>query len=69
MFGILFNLSKAALAVAVTPLDALVDVVTLPASAEGNTPPFARTSRRLEQAGRAFDAACDPETTTNELTK
>lgn len=69
MFGTLLNLSKAALAVAVTPLDALVDVVTLPASAEGSTPPFARTSRRLEQAGRAFDAACEPEASDNELTK
>jgi hypothetical protein len=69
MLGTLLNLSKAALAVAVSPVDALVDVVTLPACAEANTPPFARTARRLEQAGRAFDAACEPAASANELTK
>lgn len=69
MFGVLLNLSKAALALAVSPVAALVDVVTLPASAERNSAPFAWTARRLEQAGRAFDAACDPESSSNELTK
>lgn len=69
MFGIMLNLSKAALALAVSPLDALADIATLPASAESSHAPFARTARRLEQAGRAFDAACDPESPPNELTK
>lgn len=69
MLGTLVNLSKSVLALAVVPVDAVVDVVTLPVSAEGSAPPFARTARRLEQAGRAFDVACDPREANNDLTK
>lgn len=69
MLGTLVNLSKSVLALAVVPVDAVVDVATLPASAESSAPPFGRTARRLEQAGRVFDAACDPLGTNNDLTK
>lgn len=69
MLGTLFNLSKSVLALAVTPLDAAVDIATLPASAERGAEPFGRTARRLEQAGQAFDAACEPSPSSNEITK
>jgi hypothetical protein len=69
MLGTLFNLSKAAVAVAVTPLAAAVDVVTLPPNAERGAPPFGRAARCLGQAGKAFDAAIEPSESANELMK
>ncbi len=69
MLGTLINLSKSVLAVAATPLDAVVDVVTLPTSAERGAPPFGCVAHRLEQAGRAFDAACEPSESTKEIMK
>jgi hypothetical protein len=69
MLGTLVNLSKSVLSLAVVPADAVVDVVTLPVSAEGGAPPFARTARRLKQAGRAFDAACEPSESNKEIMK
>lgn len=63
MFGMLKNLTKAAVAVAVTPVDAVVDLATaIPrASDKPNEDLFAGTQRRLQQAGKALDAALTPE--------
>jgi hypothetical protein len=61
MFKTLSNLTKAAIGVAVTPIDAVIDIVTLPESAYDDTDPFARTKKRLKQAGEAFDEAVKPE--------
>lgn len=69
MLGTLINLSKAGLALVATPVAAAVDVVTLPATAERGAPPFGCAARCLERAGQAFDAACDPQESNNELTK
>lgn len=51
------NLLKAAVAVAVTPVTLVADLVTLPSSAYNNRGPFDRTARKLEQSGAALDAA------------
>ncbi len=61
MFGMLTNLTKAVVAVAVAPVDAVVDVITLPASASDGTGPFDRTAKRLSQAADAMDAALKPD--------
>lgn len=63
MFKMLGNLTKAVVAVAVSPIDAVVDIVTLPASAlDPEAGPFDRTAKRLNQAGEAFDEALKPDT-------
>ena len=51
MFGILGNLTKAAVAVALSPVALAVDVVTLPASADNGDSPFKRTEKLLGAAG------------------
>lgn len=62
MFDMLKNLTKAAVAVAVAPIDAVVDIATLPVSAEDpQAGMFDRTTKRLKQAGDALDAALKPE--------
>lgn len=62
MFGTLTNLTKAAVAVAVSPVALAVDIVTLPASAESvNRGAFDRTAKCFKQAGKALDAAVAPE--------
>jgi hypothetical protein len=62
MFSMLKNLTKAVVAVAVTPVDAVVDVLTLPASSlDPHRGPFDHTAKRLQQAGDALDAAIKPE--------
>lgn len=60
MFGILGNLTKAAVAVALTPVAVVMDVVTLPASAErGDDHPFQRTGDLLNAAGKNISKAVD----------
>lgn len=61
MFGMLTNLTKAALAVAVSPVALAVDIVTLPASAGSNNGPFDRTTAVLGAAGDAVTKAIKPE--------
>ena len=56
MFGILQNLTKAVVEVALTPVALVVDVVTLPASAErGDDHPFGRTAKLLNSAGKNIE--------------
>ncbi len=58
----LTNLLKAAVAVVVTPVAIVADILTLPASSlDPYRGPFDRTAKRLEQAGEALDAAVKPE--------
>ena len=60
MFGILSNLTKAAVAVALMPVAIAVDIVTLPASAErGDDHPFQRTGDLLNAAGKNISKAVD----------
>lgn len=60
MFGILGNLTKAVVAVALTPVALAVDIVTLPASAErGENHPFGRTGDLLNAAGKNISKAVD----------
>lgn len=56
----LLNLCKAAVAVAVSPVLAVADIATLPASAYDGRHPFTRTRDALRTAGRALDAATAP---------
>jgi len=52
MFGLIGNLAKAAVAVALTPVALAVDIVTIPASAErGEDHPFQRTGNLLNSVG------------------
>lgn len=58
MFKTLTNLAKASVAVAVTPLAIIADVVTLPASAESNNRgPFDNTASTIKLAKDAFKLA------------
>lgn len=63
MFSMLKNLTKAAVAVAVTPIDAALDLATaIPRAADRPSEDlFAGTQKRLAQAGKALDAALSPE--------
>lgn len=62
MFSMLTNLTKAAVAVVVTPVAVIADVVTLPASADDfNAGPFDKTAACLKAAGKAFNEAVKPE--------
>ncbi len=54
MFG---SLVKAAVSVALTPVAALADVLTLPASAHDDRHPFERTGYLLNNAGRCVKHA------------
>ena len=60
MFDILSNTIKAAVAVVVSPVDVVVDVVTLPSTALDGKGPFDRTTRRFQQAADAINAAVKP---------
>lgn len=61
MFGLLESLTKAAVAVAVTPIDLAIDVVTLPASSmDPHRGPFERTGKRLEQVAQNVNDAVAP---------
>lgn len=62
MFGMLGNLTKAAVAVALTPVAVVADVVTLPASAEDpRRGPFDKTGALLKAAGENIKQAVKPE--------
>lgn len=60
MFDLLTNTIKAAVAVAVSPVDMVVDVVTLPSTALEGKHAFGRTAKRFQQAAEAIDAAVSP---------
>lgn len=61
MFSFLSNVAKAATAIVVTPVATAVDIVKLPATiVDPRRDPFENTNKRLQQAGRAVDAAVKP---------
>ncbi len=58
MISLLTNLTKAAVAVAVTPVAVVADILTLPASAEKiNGGPFDKTAATINMATDAFKRA------------
>jgi hypothetical protein len=58
MFSMLTNLTKAAVSVALTPVAVVVDVITLPVSAEHPTKgAFDNTSALLKNAGKQVSEA------------
>ena len=59
--GILSNLTKAALNVAVSPVALVVDLATLPASSLDLKGPFDRTADCLKRAGKCVEAAVEPD--------
>ncbi len=62
MFKMLSNLAKAAISVAVTPVTAAVDILTIPDSAcDPHTGVFDRTAKKFQQAADAIDEAVKPE--------
>jgi hypothetical protein len=62
MFNMLTNLTKAAVAVAVTPVAVVADLVTLPASScDLNRGAFDKTASVLNAAKAAFTVAVEPE--------
>jgi hypothetical protein len=61
MFNILTNLTKAAVAVVLTPVAVVADIVTLPASAEKRgAHPFGKTGALLKAAADAANEAVKP---------
>ena len=60
MLNILAKITKAAVAVAVTPATLVADLCTLPASAYNDRNPFARTERTLKRAGDCVTEATRP---------
>lgn len=61
MFNVLTNLTKAAIAVAATPLAVTADVLTLPASSfDPHRGAFDRTAKLLDAAGDCFNEAIKP---------
>lgn len=61
MFNMLTNLTKAAVATALTPVAVAVDVVKLPSTALNNEPAFGATAKMLETAGECVEKAVKPE--------
>lgn len=61
--SMLANLGRAAAALALTPVAAVADVLTLPASAYNDKHPFARTAATLRRAGECADEATKPQKT------
>lgn len=62
IFDTLTNLTKSAVALAAAPVVLVADIVTLPASSmDPHRGPFDRTADMLDKAGRALDAAVEPE--------
>jgi len=53
------NITKSVVAVAVTPVDLVVDIATLPKSAFEDENPFHRTEKRLKQAADAMNKALE----------
>lgn len=62
MFNTLKNLTKAAVAVVVAPVDVVVDLATAIPRAQDSPEEnlFAGTEKRLKQAGKALDEALKP---------
>lgn len=61
MFGMLSNLTKAVVSVAVTPITATVDILMIPVDAESNNDAFHRTTGVIKNAGDCFNEAVKPE--------
>lgn len=59
MFKTMKNLTKAAVAVAVSPVDMVADVITLGGELSDRQRSY--TADRFRQAGKALDAALEPE--------
>lgn len=60
MFKMLTNLTKAVVAVAVTPITVAADIVMLPVDAEKiNKPAFSRTGDMLKAAKKNLDEAVE----------
>lgn len=62
MLNLLSSLTKAAVAVAVTPVAVIADVAKLPSSAYTNDEPFKHTSEMLQAASDNVKKAVDPNT-------
>jgi hypothetical protein len=61
---LLSNLTKAAIAAALTPVAVVADVLTLPASSlDPHRGPFERTEQLLTACGKCIAEAVKPETT------
>lgn len=61
MLNLLSNLAKAAVAVAVTPVAIVADVLTLPeSSCDPHRGAFDKTAKTLNQAAEAFNEAVKP---------
>lgn len=61
MFSMLTNLTKAAVATALTPVAVAVDIVKLPSTAYNNEPAFGETEKMLKTAGECVEKAVEPE--------
>lgn len=61
LFSSLTNVVKAGIAVTVSPVALVADIVTLPGSAVDNKPPFARTAKMLNAAGECISQAVKSE--------
>ena len=59
MFGLLKNLTKAAVGIAVTPIDVAADIVTLGGTLTDKDKPY--TAARCEQVMDNLEKAIDPE--------
>lgn len=61
MLGALSNLTRAAVAVALTPATVAADLLTMPAIAyRGEPHPFQRTAKMLDAAKKAAEKAVEP---------
>ena len=60
MFGLIENLAKAAVSVAVTPITAAADLVMLPKDAVDRGDVFHRTTDSLKNAGECLKEATKP---------
>jgi hypothetical protein len=58
---LLTNLTKATVAVALTPVAVVADVLTLPATSMDNRHPFGKTGALLKAAAEATMEAVEPE--------
>lgn len=61
IFASLTNVAKAGIAVAVSPVALVADIVTLPASAYDNKDPFHRTGRMFGAAAKCINEAVAPQ--------
>lgn len=60
MFKTLVNLTRAGVAVCLTPVAAVADVLTLPSSAYDGRPPFGKSATLLKNAAACARAATAP---------